>query len=296
MYQIALHQSQSGIIKPRVFLVLARCTLRNMRSTLASSKILCFSLFLAVVAAASPMLLKLHFSNSIWREASVLATRMQVTNPWLMVAGTLLFGYLSLKLWKFFFEPLERERKLHEIGYLPDGKRSLRDIANEFRKRRQCGDVPPVYPNGWFHVLASRELAVEEVKCVSLLGEQLAVFRGSDGVVHIVNAYCTHLGANLGIGGKVIGNCLQCPFHGWKFRGEDGKCVEIPYSKTVPDFAKLKSWPCLEMNCTIYLWYHAEGIEPTWTPDQIEEIKNGTWTYRGYTQHEINAHIEVTYL
>jgi len=42
------------------------------------------------------------------------------------------------------------------------------------------------------------------------------------------------------------------------------------------------------------LWYHAEGIEPTWIPDEIEEIKNGKWTYRGYTQHMINAHIEVT--
>lgn len=268
-----------------------------MLSTLASSKILYFSLFLAIVAAASPMLLKLHFSDSVWGEASgLLATKMQIINPWLMVAGTLLFGYISLKLWKLFFVPLEMKRKLHEIGYMSEAKQSLRDIANEIRKRRQCGDVPPVYPNGWFHVLASRELAVEEVKYVSILGEQLAVFRDSDGVVHIVNAYCPHLGANLGVGGKVIGNCLQCPFHGWKFRGEDGKCVEIPYSKNVPDFAKLTSWPCLERNCTIYLWYHAEGIEPTWTPDNIEEIKNGMWTYRGYTQHEINAHIEVTYL
>lgn len=226
----------------------------------------------------------------------LVATKMQAVNPWLTAAGFLLLGYLLLKLWKLFFAPLELQRKLHETGYMSERKRSLRDIANEVRKRRKCGDIPPVYPNGWFHVLASHELAVGEVKYVSILGEQLAVFRGDDGAVHIINAYCPHLGANLGIGGKVVGNCLQCPFHGWIFRGEDGKCVKIPYSEKVPHFAQTKAWNCLEINCTIYLWYHAEGIDPTWTPDLIEEIKNGTWTYRGYTEHSINAHVEVNYL
>jgi len=249
---------------------------------------------LAVVAAASPMLLKLQdFSNSVWGGMlPLLTTKVQIINPLLLAAGALLFCYFLQKLWKLFFAPLELQRKLHEIGYMSERKRTLKDIANEIRKRRQCGDVPPVYPNGWFHVLASNELAVEEVKYVSMLGEQLAVFRGSDGVVHIVNAYCPHLGANLAIGGKVVGDCIQCPFHGWKYRGEDGKCVEIPYSKSVPDFAQTKAWPCLEMNDAIYLWYHAEGIEPTWVPDEIEEIKNGKWTYRGYSQHMINAHIQ----
>lgn len=259
---------------------------------MASSKLLCLSLFLAVVAAASPMLLKLHdFSHSVW--GPLFATMVQ--NFWLTCVCFLLFAYFMLKLGKLFFTPLEMERKLHEIGYLSDGRRSLKDIANEIQKRRKCGDIPPVYPNGWFHVLASRELAVGDVKYISVLGEQLAVFRGTNGVAYIVNAYCPHLGANLGIGGQVVGNCIQCPFHGWVYRGEDGKCVKIPYSEKIPDFAQTKAWPCIEKNSTIYIWYHAEGIEPTWTPDDIEEIENGTWTYRGYTQHTINAHIEVNF-
>ena len=303
MYSTSFNQSQSAIRELYVSASWSRYSSSwvhlakyGMRSSMASTKLLCFSLFLAVVAAASPMLLKLHdFSNSVWGDMLPLVTaKMQIVNPWLLAVGALLSCYFLQKLWKLFFAPLELQRKLHEIGYMSEEKRSIKDIANEIRKRRQCGDVPPVYPNGWFHVLASNELPVEEVKYISMLGEQLAVFRGSDGVVHIVNAYCPHLGANLAIGGKVVADCIQCPFHGWKFRGEDGKCVEIPYSKSVPDFARTKAWPCLEMNDAIYLWYHAEGIEPTWIPDEIEEIKNGKWTYRGYTQHMINAHIEVT--
>ena len=46
----------------------------------------------------------------------------------------------------------------------------------------------------------------------------------------MLDAYCPHLGANIGIGGRVIGDCLECPFHGWQFRGSDGKVTKIPYA------------------------------------------------------------------
>ncbi len=41
-----------------------------------------------------------------------------------------------------------------------------------------------------------------------------------------MEAYCKHLGANLGVGGKVVNQkCIQCPFHGWLYDGETGICV-----------------------------------------------------------------------
>lgn len=46
----------------------------------------------------------------------------------------------------------------------------------------------------------------------------------------MVDAYCPHLGADLAAGGRVVGSCIECPFHGWRFRGEDGKCTHIPYA------------------------------------------------------------------
>lgn len=58
------------------------------------------------------------------------------------------------------------------------------------------------------------------------------VFRTEKGEAHIADAYCPHLGANFGVGGKVKGDCLECPFHEWQFRASDGECVHIPYTTT----------------------------------------------------------------
>lgn len=50
--------------------------------------------------------------------------------------------------------------------------------------------------------------------------------RSMKGDVHALYAYCAHLGANLGVGGKVVNNdCVECPFHGWLYDGKTGQCV-----------------------------------------------------------------------
>lgn len=63
------------------------------------------------------------------------------------------------------------------------------------------------------------------------------MFRVENGKVHVVDAYCPHLGANLAVGGRVLGGCIECPFHGWQFQGSDGKCVKIPYAEKGESYA-----------------------------------------------------------
>lgn len=204
-----------------------------------------------------------------------------------------ILGYVAYCLCKLLFIPFEIIYEQADVGYITEGKMSKKETANYMRRIRKTGDIPPVYPNGWFHLLDSSELKKGDSKYVSALGQYLVVFRGRSGQVHILDAYCPHLGANLGVGGIVIGDCIQCPFHGWTFRGEDGKCEKIPYSEKVPEFAKTKSWPTLEKYNSIYVWYHAEDVEPWWIPENIEELERGSWVYKGKTQHKINSHIEV---
>ena len=56
-------------------------------------------------------------------------------------------------------------------------------------------------PNGWFVVEESRELLPGESKALHVFGADVVLFRGEDGAPHMVEAYCAHLGAHIGVGG-----------------------------------------------------------------------------------------------
>ncbi|TRY95146.1 hypothetical protein DNTS_003854 [Danionella cerebrum] len=195
-------------------------------------------------------------------------------------------------LYRLLFAPLELLRGVDDVGYIAEDGRSRAQAANEVRRRRKTGELPPVYPNGWYRILDSHMLERGDVKSATVLGQQVAVFRGQDGKVHVVDAYCPHLGANLAVGGRVVGGCIECPFHGWQFRGVDGKCVKVPYADKVPEFAKVRCWPSCEINGLVLVWFHCDGLEPSWRVPEQSQITCGDWVYRGRTEHFINAHIE----
>lgn len=72
-------------------------------------------------------------------------------------------------------------------------------------------------------------------------------------MARVVDAFCPHLGANLAIDGKVEKDCITCPFHGWSFQGESGKCVNIAYSKKIPSAAKVGTRPVLVRSSPLLL-------------------------------------------
>ncbi|XP_072310932.1 cholesterol 7-desaturase nvd [Eucyclogobius newberryi] len=204
------------------------------------------------------------------------------------MAALLVLGWL----YRLLFCPLELLRSLDQVGYVVPEGRCRAQAVNEVRRRRKTGDLPPVYPNGWYRVLDSHLLRRGDVRSLTVLGQQVAVFRGQEGRAFVLDAYCPHLGANLAVGGRVVGNCIECPFHGWQFEGSDGKCAKVPYSDKVPDFARVRRWPCAEVNGQIYLWFHCDGVEPQWDVPEQEEISRGEWVYRGRTEHYVSAHIQ----
>ncbi|KAG7240810.1 hypothetical protein INR49_023384 [Caranx melampygus] len=181
-----------------------------------------------------------------WIESGVLGAPTRAV-VFVAVVSLLAMGWL----YRLLFCPLELFRALEDVGYIAEDGRSRARAANEVRRRRKTGELPPVYPNGWYRVLSSHQLERGEVKNVTALGEQVAVFRGQDGKAYVVDAYCPHLGANLAVGGRVVGSCIECPFHGWQFRGDNGNCAKIPYTEKVPEFARVRCWPTCEVNSQI---------------------------------------------
>ena len=135
----------------------------------------------------------------------------------------------------------------------------------------------PAIPNGWFQVAYSDELKAGEVKPLEYFGQSLVLFRSEAGEAKVLDAFCPHLGAHLGHGGKVSGDCIRCPFHAWEFNGE-GRCTTIPYAKKIPPNAKLRSWHVHEVAGLIMVWHHAEGAAPSWQLPEVPEYGNAEWT------------------
>lgn len=148
----------------------------------------------------------------------------------------------------------------------------------------------PPFPNGWFAVSHSDQLAAGEVKTVRALGKEIVVYRGAGGQAYALDPYCAHLGAHLGVGGTVQGDELRCPFHGWCYKGDTGKCTSIPYTDKIPNKAVMGAYPVWENNGFVFVWSHAEGKQPDWTPDIVEELDDPAYTLWGTKEWRIASH------
>jgi nitrite reductase/ring-hydroxylating ferredoxin subunit len=116
-------------------------------------------------------------------------------------------------------------------------------------------------PTGWFQVAWSNDLTKGTVIPLRYFGEDLVAYRDFQGEVHVLDAYCQHLGANLAYGGCVTEQGIQCPFHGWEW-GHNGRNVSIPYQDRPNRGRRVRSWPVQERNESIHIWHDADGRDP----------------------------------
>src|SRR5688500_20225784 len=68
---------------------------------------------------------------------------------------------------------------------------------------------------GWFMIGWSAEFPAGEVRPLQYFGEELVAYRDDHGDLHVLDAHCPHLGAPISHGGKVVGDCVEGPYHGW---------------------------------------------------------------------------------
>ena len=80
-----------------------------------------------------------------------------------------------------------------------------------------------------------------------------------NGRVCVADAYCPHLGADLGpdTGGQVCEGRLVCPFHGYEF-ATTGQCVATPFAPP-PKTAKLPVYETQDVAGLIFAWWGMGG-------------------------------------
>ena len=139
--------------------------------------------------------------------------------------------------------------------------------------------TPPRIPSSWYVVAYSEEIAPGVVLRLQYLEREMVAFRASDGSVSVLDAYCPHLGAHLGVGGRVENGTLRCPFHGWRFDGS-GTCVEIPYASRIPPRARVPRQPAVEKNGMVLVWYDEAGRPTFFELPELPEWQDPRYSRR----------------
>jgi len=127
-------------------------------------------------------------------------------------------------------------------------------------------------PTGWFQVAWSDEIKVGDVHTMRYFGRDMVAWRSASGAVSVFDAYCRHLGAHLGYGGHVEGENLVCPFHGWEWNRE-GRNVCIPYEDRPNKSRRIRSYPTVERNASVWIWHDTAGRAPNFdVPDVFADF------------------------
>lgn len=137
----------------------------------------------------------------------------------------------------------------------------------------------------WQPVALTEELDGERpVKAVTLMNEQLVLFKAADGEYRLSGRFCPHRGVDLSYG-RLEADGLRCPFHGWLFDGK-GHCLEQPAQpagSNTHTLVKHPSYPCEERNGVIFA-YLGDGEPPVFpaldcftAPDSHVFAYKGLW-------------------
>jgi 3-ketosteroid 9alpha-monooxygenase subunit A len=128
-----------------------------------------------------------------------------------------------------------------------------------------AGAPPTRFARGWHCLGLAARFRDGTPHAVEAFGTKLVVFADAGGALHVLDAYCRHMGGDLSRG-TIKGDAIACPFHDWRWGG-DGKCGRIPYSRRVPPTARTRSWLTLERNQQLFVWNDPESNLPS--PDVI---------------------------
>jgi phenylpropionate dioxygenase-like ring-hydroxylating dioxygenase large terminal subunit len=136
--------------------------------------------------------------------------------------------------------------------------------------------------NYWYPALAAWRLR-RRPKRVRLLGEDIVLFRDR-GAVYALGDRCPHRGARLSQGKCLYPGSatISCPYHGWTFSGETGRCVAklmegpgAPMTRT----GAVKSYPVREFRGA--LWVFVGDMEAVPLEDDLPECLALTGEWHG---------------
>ncbi|MBM2812115.1 MAG: hypothetical protein HW416_2874, partial [Chloroflexi bacterium] len=113
----------------------------------------------------------------------------------------------------------------------------------------------------WQPVARVQDLASGRALPIQIMCERFTLYRGEEGVPHVVAFRCAHRGTQLSAG-WVEGDDLRCLYHGWRYDGT-GQCVEQPGEDAgAGAHVRIRTYPTQEYLGLIFA-YFGEGEPPS---------------------------------
>jgi len=103
------------------------------------------------------------------------------------------------------------------------------------------------YVAGWDH-----DVQGDRLHAIRIADEPVVVYRRQDGGLVALEDRCRHRFAPLSLGCRE-GDDLRCMYHGFKY-APSGRCIEIPGESTIPELARVRSYPVESRHSWIWVW------------------------------------------
>ena len=141
-------------------------------------------------------------------------------------------------------------------------------------------------PNHWYAILESSEVKRGRPIGITRFGEKLVVWRDESGHVACLHERCPHRGVALSTG-RLVGDCVECPFHGFRFDAM-GRCMLIPANgrnAPVPAVFKAVAYTTREAHDFVWVWYGEPRAPEQLPPLPFFDDIDGSFTYLTLRDH-----------
>lgn len=162
--------------------------------------------------------------------------------------------------------------------------------AQQFRQLTECSRCKPMgklLRKFWQPVALAEDVQAGAAIPLLVMGEELTLYRGESGALHLVGGRCAHRRTLLHTG-WVVGEEIRCIYHGWQFDGK-GACVNRPAeANTGMPRTAIPAYPVREYMGLVFA-YMGEGEAPEFDlPRKLLLEREGTLVANGRERWDNN--------
>ncbi len=145
--------------------------------------------------------------------------------------------------------------------------------------------------NAWYVAGWSEEFE-RRLRRVTVLGEDLVMYRASTGAVAALADRCPHKLLPLSRG-RLTGDRIECGYHGTTF-GPDGRCTRIPGQPRIPPTACVRAFPVHERHGIVWVWTGDPEKADTDAVFDLPQMSDPAWeSHRGDALHIGSGYLNV---